>query len=104
MLERLGGDEALARQLAAIFVAECPRMLGAVHAAVDAGSPQMLQTAAHAFKGSIGNFTDTAPTTTAFELELMGRDRRMDRAAAVYAKLTREVEAFLDQLRHFGAL
>lgn len=101
MLERLGGDEELARQLVELFIAECPRMMAVIRDGVASGDPDQVRRAAHAFKGSVGNFTDDAPMTTAFELEQIGREGQIDRATVLLARLDVEVEAFLAALHRF---
>ncbi len=101
MLERLGGDDELARQLVELFVAECPRMMTAVRDSIASGDAEAVRRAAHAFKGSVGNFTDAAPMTTAFELEQCGREGHSDQAPRLLARLEVEVEAFLDGLRRY---
>ena len=101
MLERLGGDEELARQLVELFVAECPRMMAVVRESVESGNADQVRRAAHAFKGSVGNFTDEAPMTTAFELEKIGREGTLDQALPLLARLEAEVEEFVATLRRF---
>ncbi len=101
MLERLGGDEELARQLVELFVSECPKMMAAVRESVESGDAEQVRRAAHAFKGSVGNFTEAAPMTTAFDLEQLGRTGPIDRAPVVLQRLELEVEAFLGALRRF---
>jgi len=101
MLERLGGDDELARHLVELFIAECPRMMAVVRDSVASGDPEQVRRAAHAFKGSVGNFTDDAPMTTAFELEHIGREGQIGRAAVLLARLEVEVEAFLAALHRF---
>ena len=103
MIERLGGDEELAHQLVELFVAECPRMMTVVRESVESGNADQVRRAAHAFKGSVGNFTDEAPMTTAFELEQIGRDGQLDQAATVLVRLEAEVEQFLAALGRFEA-
>jgi two-component system, sensor histidine kinase and response regulator len=103
MLERLGGDEELARQLVELFIAECPRMMAAVRESVESVDAEQVRRAAHAFKGSVGNFTDGAPMTTAFELEQIGRLGGLDQAPGLLARLEREVEVFIAALRRFEA-
>ena len=103
MLERLGGDEELARQLVELFVAECPRMMAVVRESVESGNADQVRRAAHAFKGSVGNFTDDAPMTTAFELEQIGKEGRLDQATPLLARLEAEVEHFIATLRRFEA-
>jgi signal transduction histidine kinase/CheY-like chemotaxis protein/HPt (histidine-containing phosphotransfer) domain-containing protein len=101
MLDRLGGDEGLARQLVGLFLRECPRMMIAIREAVALGSAEDLRRAAHAFKGSVGNFTDGAAMTTAFELEEIGRDGRLRDAPPVLSRLEVAVEAFTSELQQF---
>lgn len=102
LVERLGGDETLARQLAAIFVAECPRMMAAVREAVSAGDASRIRRAAHALKGSVGNFTNQAPTTTALALEEAARRGDLGAAAALVPVLEREVAVVVEHLGRFA--
>jgi HPt (histidine-containing phosphotransfer) domain-containing protein len=101
MVDRLGGDEDLVRQLVSLFLAEYPRMIGAIRDSVAGGSADAIRRAAHAFKGSVANFTDQAPMTTAFELEVMGKENRLDTVAEVLGRLEREIESLAEQLRAF---
>jgi len=103
MVERLGGDEELVRQLVSLFLAEYPRMIGAIRDSVAGGSADAIRRAAHAFKGSVANFTEQAPMTTALELEMMGKESRLDEVPAAFARLEREVELLAAQLRAFEA-
>jgi len=102
MVTRLGGDVALARQLAVLFVEECPRMLDQVRESLRGTDADVVRRAAHAFKGSVANFIETGPAATAFELECLGRDNRLENAPAIGARLEREVEALLVDLRRFA--
>ena len=101
MIDRIGGDEELAHQLVALFIAECPRMLGELRASIDGGTADAVRRAAHAFKGSIGNFIDDGPMTTAFEIELLGKQERVAEAPALLARLEGEVEQLLAGMRAF---
>jgi HPt (histidine-containing phosphotransfer) domain-containing protein len=103
MIERLGGDEELARQLVTLFLGECPRMMAEVRESVEQGTPDLVRRAAHAFKGSVSNFITGGPTATAFALESIGRDGRIAEAPAVLARLEREVDSLVAQLRAFDA-
>jgi len=101
MLERLGGDEELARQLVELFTVECPRMMSVLRDSIASADADQVRRAAHAFKGSVGNFTDEAPMTTAFELERMAASGKIDDAPALLVRLELEVERFLAALRRF---
>jgi two-component system, sensor histidine kinase and response regulator len=101
MIARLGGDEGLARQLVTLFLAECPRMMAQLRESVAQDSPDVIRRAAHAFKGSVANFSTRGPAETAYELESIGRDARLSEAPAAFAKLERQVATLVDQLRAF---
>jgi two-component system, sensor histidine kinase and response regulator len=103
MIDRLGGDEELARQLVELFVSECPRMMSAIRDSVANADADKIRRAAHAFKGSVGNFTDEAPMTTAFALERLGTAGNVAEATALLPQLEREVEQFVSALRRFEA-
>ena len=103
MIARLGGDEQLTRQLVTLFLSECPRMMAEVRESVEQGSADVIRRAAHAFKGSVSNFSTEGPTVTAFALERLGREGNVAGAHALLARLEREVAALLDQLRAFDA-
>src|SRR5262245_11156848 len=102
MLTRLGGDEELAKQLAALFIVESPQMLERVRESLQQTDADLVRRAAHAFKGSVANFVDGGAAATAFELEAMGRDKNLCDAHLVLERLERETEALLVDLRRFA--
>lgn len=101
IIERLGADEALARELAALFVTECPRMMTEVRTSVASGAAEEIRRSAHALKGSVANFTDGAPTQAALALETMARANDVAGTPAALQDLERAMEAFLAQLELF---
>jgi HPt (histidine-containing phosphotransfer) domain-containing protein len=101
MLARLDGDVELAQQLAAIFIEESPRMANRLREAVAEGSADAVQRAAHALKGSLSNFIDGGPMATAFELETMGRNGRLDEASRTLARLDGEIADLVTALKEF---
>ena len=102
MLMRLGGDEALAKQLAALFIEECPQMLGRVRDSLQQTEADVVRRAAHDFKGSVANFVDGGAAASALELETMGRENNLADAPQVFARLEREIAALLVDLRRFA--
>jgi HPt (histidine-containing phosphotransfer) domain-containing protein len=52
----------------------------------------MIALTAHALKGSAANFGAAQVSSTAQELEFMGRDRNLDDAEASYEQLATELE------------
>ena len=55
-LERVDGDMELMKELAGLFLGECPRRMADIHRAIDRRDGPELQRAAHYLKGSVGNF------------------------------------------------
>ena len=98
---RLGGDVLLARELVALFLVECPGMLAAVRDSVENGSADDLRRTAHFLKGSMCNFTDRAPVTTAFALEQQGAAGRLTDAPAMLAQLELEMADLVAAMRQF---
>jgi HPt (histidine-containing phosphotransfer) domain-containing protein len=101
LVSRFDGDELLARELVALFLVECPRMMAAVRDGVQHGIADDVRRAAHALKGSMSNFTDQPPVTTAFALEQQGASGCLTDAPATLAQLEREVADLLAAMRRF---
>lgn len=101
IVERLGADEALARELVSLFLAEYPRMIAAVRESVARGAAEDIRRSAHALKGSVANFTEGAPMHAAFALEMLAREARVQSAATALEVLEREMQRFIVELEHF---
>jgi HPt (histidine-containing phosphotransfer) domain-containing protein len=101
MIDRLGGDEALARQLVALFLGEYPKLLDALRASVSTGNADSVRRAAHAAKGCIANFVDGGPQATAHAIERLGADGRLEGVAPLVARLEHEVAALVAPMREF---
>ena len=71
-LSRVGGDEELLKEIAEIFLDQCPEALHDVRAAVEANDHEALQHAAHSLKGSVGNFGAQQAFEAAYRLEQNG--------------------------------
>ena len=76
-LSRVGDDLELLREIAVLFLDECPRALLEIHQAVSGEDPAKLENAAHALKGSVANFGASAAVAAAFRLEQMGRAQQL---------------------------
>jgi CheY-like chemotaxis protein/HPt (histidine-containing phosphotransfer) domain-containing protein len=91
-LGEAGGDQELVRELAGIFLQECPRWLAAIRKAVEGEDPSGLKIAAHTLKGSLNIFAAKAAGETARRLETMGREGNLAGAREVLASLVEELE------------
>ena len=79
-LSRVGGDLELLREIAALFLEECPGALLDLQQAVASGEAVNLEHAAHSLKGSVANFGASAAVAAAFRLEQMGRGGQLAEA------------------------
>jgi HPt (histidine-containing phosphotransfer) domain-containing protein len=101
MIERLGGDVELARQLVTLFLSEYPRLVESLRNSLASGRAHDVRRAAHALKGSIANFTETGPHETAFAIERLGQEGRLEPATALVSRLEREMAAIVPYMREF---
>jgi two-component system sensor histidine kinase/response regulator len=90
-LARAGEDQELLRELAELFLYECPRIMTDIHAAIGAGDAFRLKCAAHSLKGSIDNFAAPAAHEAASRLENLGRNGNLAGAQEAWSALTREI-------------
>lgn len=101
MIERLGGDEELARQLVTLFIAEYPKLLDALRDSTSAADADRIRRAAHALKGCVGNFVDDGARQTAFEIECMGAEGRLSGIAGLVVQLERELAGLAGAMLDF---
>jgi two-component system sensor histidine kinase/response regulator len=97
-LSRVGGDMELLREIAVLFVEDCPRALAEIRDAVERGNSAKLENAAHALKGSVANFGARAAVEAALRLEQMGRAGRLGEAAEMLRALERALSAVCAEL------
>jgi HPt (histidine-containing phosphotransfer) domain-containing protein len=96
------GDLELFGELLDMFREQYPQMLTDLGEAVSAGDPARIREAAHAIKGTLANLGAIAATETALELETMGRQAQIDRAAEVFQSLRVAVREFEEATSNQG--
>jgi CheY-like chemotaxis protein len=101
LIERLGGDEALLREVIKLFQGDCPVRLAALKAAVDGRDADRIRTEAHALKGAAANLSAAGLAEAAATLERIGAENRLAAAEAAWRRLSGEATAVLDVLRRF---
>jgi HPt (histidine-containing phosphotransfer) domain-containing protein len=101
MIERLGGDDSLARQLVVLFMGEYEKLLDNLRHSVSAGNADDVRRAAHAAKGCIANFIDGGPQYTAYQIEHLATTGQLATVPALLAQLEGEVAALVEQMRAF---
>ena len=98
LLGRFEGDTELVREVAQLFLDDCPHRLEALRAALASGDAAALQRAAHSLKGSVSNFAAPAAAEAARRLEVLARDGQLTYAAAACAALEREIARLVPAL------
>jgi PAS domain S-box-containing protein len=88
---RIGGDPELLADISRLFVTHSPEMVHALQTAAANGNGAALASAAHALKGSIGNFTQGRPFELARALEKTAEAGDVAAARAAIPELEREV-------------
>jgi CheY-like chemotaxis protein len=99
ILDRVGGDRELLRELVDLFVAQAPRSLAEIRRCVEAGDARGLERAAHLVRGSAATFGAGAVSETAFTLEKLGRSGVLEGASFRVSDLGREMEVLLRDLK-----
>lgn len=97
-LSRVGGDQQLLGEIAALFIEDCPRALAQIQEAVARGDAAKLENAAHALKGSVANFGAREAVEAALHLEQMGRANEMSEAEGMLRKLENALSAVCAEL------
>jgi CheY-like chemotaxis protein len=98
LLERFDGDRQLLGELAQIFLEDCPARLSAIEIGLERSDPMALVDAAHALRGSAGNFGALQAVEAALKLELMGMARDLTGAPAAFLDLQRAITALTSEL------
>lgn len=70
----LAGDAELRRELAVMFLEDCPKLLSQIQAALTGRDGPELKLAAHTLKGAVGVFKDSPSLEAARRMEFAGRD------------------------------
>lgn len=91
-------DSDFLRELADMFLEDCPHLMGNTRSAIDLQDASDLKLAAHTLKGSTGVFKDSAAFAAAFAMERIGRDGDWDHAEAAWTALESEIHRLTHSL------
>ena len=98
VLDRVGGDVELLREVVVLFLNDYPKLLSDIRAASQRNEPERLEEAAHTLKGAVSNFAAEAAIQCALRLEQMGRMRDLSRAPQAIMQLEIELQRVKDEL------
>jgi two-component system, sensor histidine kinase and response regulator len=94
-LEVAGGDWALLKESATIFLAQdYPRQLNEIQAGIKAGDAERVRKAAHGIKGALKSFGGVAASEAALAVEVLARQNDLMRAGAATDALEEEIARF----------
>jgi PAS domain S-box-containing protein len=106
VLERMDGDVDLLKELAGLFLSECPERMAEIRHAITQRDESKLASAVHNLKGSVGNFSAREAVDAARRLEIDASTCNWERAEENWAALVRAVgrlEPVLVELSSAGA-
>ena len=98
LLEQLGGDKALLREIAGIFVREGPALLEDVRLAIESTDCDRISRAAHRLKGSLLQLAAAPAAAAALAVEESGRAGNVGAASGALAELESEIRTVLRAL------
>ena len=85
-----------------LFLDECPRLLSTIREAVASRDPKAVEYAAHALKGSVGNFSAQPAFEAALKLEMMGRQGDLTHVEEASRGLEEALERLKPELTVLG--
>ncbi|MHC4716299.1 MAG: Hpt domain-containing protein, partial [Planctomycetota bacterium] len=97
-LERVGGDEGLLREMAELFLAECPALVSRVRQALADLDAEAVAAAAHSLTGSVGSFGARAACDSALAVEAAAREGNLRAAQEAFSDLAVEVSRLVPAL------
>ena len=100
--KRVAGEEDLLREIVALFLADYPKLLATIQAAVAESNAEALYVAAHTLKGAVGNIVAKKAFDAALRLEQLSEQGDLAQAPEVLAALEKELLRLKEALLHFA--
>jgi len=92
-MEAVDGDSELLKELVAMFIDDYPRQMEEIQNAIEEKNSDCLTRTAHSLKGAVGNFGAKKQYDLAYQLEMIGKEERMNDAIEAYYQLENEMES-----------
>jgi HPt (histidine-containing phosphotransfer) domain-containing protein len=100
-LVNVGEDRALLQDIVALFLANSPRLLNELRAAIESQSAAGVRKAAHRFKGETQTLGAQRASEQAWRLEQMGKENQLSQASEALQQLEIELERLRRELESF---
>jgi two-component system, sensor histidine kinase and response regulator len=98
-LERLLGDEDLAKEIIEGFIEDSLCQIGMIKEALDNRNTEVIHRQAHALKGAAANISATALKELLYQIEIAGETKDLTKAASLIPKLDEKFEVLKKNLR-----
>jgi len=102
LMDRVGGDEKLARKMIATFLRDTPKRMAALDKALQHKKAESVASLAHALKGSVAIFGADNARSLAEKLQDLGRAAKLRGASKVLLKLQEEIAELEQNLRGYA--
>jgi two-component system, sensor histidine kinase and response regulator len=97
VLESLGGDRELLRDVLGILLEELPRQMASLREAIASGNAEAIEKLAHSIKGELGYLSLSEVLRNASDLDASGREADIVLSASMYRRLEAGVSELLSQ-------
>ena len=103
-LDRLMGDEELAKEVVRIFLDDVPLQIAALKESLDNEDPVSVQRQAHTLKGAAANMSVSVLREIAFQIETSAKNKDLDQARSLFKKLEQEFDVVKTTFKNAGYL
>jgi two-component system sensor histidine kinase/response regulator len=97
-IDRLLGDEDLAKEIIKGFIEDSLRQINILKEAVDNKDADMIHSQAHSLKGAAANISATVLKELAYQIEIAGQTKDLIKAASLIPKLDEQFEVLKKKL------
>jgi two-component system sensor histidine kinase/response regulator len=97
-IDRLLGDENLAKEIIKNFIEDSLRQINILKEALDNKDADMIHSQAHSLKGAAANISATVLKELAYQIEIAGQTKDLIKAASLIPKLDEQFEVLKKRL------
>ncbi|MEQ8854973.1 Hpt domain-containing protein [Gimesia sp.] len=98
VLDMAVNDVEFLTELIDLFVALAPEQMQDIRQAIDSNDAGLLAEVAHAYKGTVGNYTQTGPYPLLQSLENDGKSADLQASQSKFQTMEQEINALLTEL------
>ena len=99
VLDMAVGDVEFLAEMIELFFSYIPQQMNDIQQAVEKNDSQELAEAAHACKGTVGNYTKLEPYLLLQSLENDGKSEQLDESRIKYSSLEKEIAQLIVELK-----